>query len=90
MWDVIASCDIVGSADSSIKNAVYNDLDVIFSSCDIKAVYTIGNLSHKLYNLSKEKNNYKLNATLLPSTSPANAQKSVLDLIKAFSVLKNV
>ena len=90
MWDVIASCDIVGSADSSIKNVAYNNLDVIFANCDIKAVYTVGNLAHKLYNLSKTKNGYQLDAVSLPSTSPANAQKSVVDLVKAFSVLKTV
>ena len=26
IWDVIASCDIVGSSDSSIKNVVPNDI----------------------------------------------------------------
>lgn len=90
MWDVIASCDIVGSSDSSIKNAVYNDLSVIFSVCDIKSVYTVGNLAYKLYNLSKKQNGYKLDAISLPSTSPANAQKSVSDLVNAFSALKKI
>lgn len=32
LWDVIASCDVTGSADASIKNVVPNDLSVILSS----------------------------------------------------------
>ena len=29
LWDVIASCDIVGSADSAIKNETPNDIGII-------------------------------------------------------------
>lgn len=89
MWDVIASCEIKGSSDSSIKNVLYNDLDVIFSQCDVKAVFTLGNLAYKSYLKSKEKNGYMLDAVLLPSTSPANAGVSLNSLIEKFSIIKN-
>ena len=36
VWDVIKSCDIEGSSDSSIKNAVPNDLSEIFAAADIQ------------------------------------------------------
>ncbi|MCR5732788.1 MAG: DNA-deoxyinosine glycosylase, partial [Sphaerochaetaceae bacterium] len=40
LWDVIASCDITGSSDSSIKNVKANDLSVILDNADIKAIFT--------------------------------------------------
>ena len=36
LWDVIASCEITGSADSSIRNVVPNDLRPILEQADIK------------------------------------------------------
>ena len=39
VWDVIKSCDIEGSSDSSIKNVVANDIDVIISEANIKQIY---------------------------------------------------
>ena len=39
LWDVIASCDIEGSSDSSIKNVVANDLNKIIDTCDIKQIF---------------------------------------------------
>ena len=72
LWDVIKSCDIIGSADNSIKNVVPNNLDVILKNAKIEKIYVNGNQALNLYNkyllphLSGE-------AILLPSTSPANA-----------------
>ena len=31
LWDVVASCDIIGSSDSSIRNVKANDMDVIIN-----------------------------------------------------------
>lgn len=72
IWDVIASCDIAGSIDSSIKNVIPCDLMQIFGNCDIQAVFANGKTAEKLYN------RYSLPVTgreiqVLPSTSPANA-----------------
>lgn len=36
LWDVIASCDIYGSADSSIKNAVPNDIGFIIENSKVR------------------------------------------------------
>ena len=49
LWDVIASCDVMGSADASIKNVVPNDLSVILSTANITHVCTNGQRAHKLY-----------------------------------------
>ncbi len=72
LWDVIKSCDVSGSADSSIKNVVPNDLSIIFNECDIKKIFVNGKKAESLYKkfLQKETG---IEAVVLPSTSPANA-----------------
>lgn len=49
LWDVIASCDIVGSSDSSIKNVKENDINVILKSAAIKAIYLNGGKAYELF-----------------------------------------
>ena len=79
VWDVIASCDIIGSADSSIRNAKPNDIEIILSAADIKAIFVNGKTAEKYYNkYLKEKVHRE--AILLPSTSPANAKLTLEDL----------
>lgn len=69
LWDVLESCDISGAEDSSIKNAVPNDLRLIIDSCPIRAVFTTGKKAHALYG----KHFPDLPPDIcLPSTSPAN------------------
>ena len=87
LWDVIASCDITGSSDSSIKNVVPNDLTEILENADIKQIFVNGKTAEKYYNkyirdtISKE-------AICLPSTSPANAGWSIDKLITAWQIVK--
>ena len=50
LWDVIASCDITGSSDSSIKNVVANDLREILDNADIKQIFVNGKTAEKYYN----------------------------------------
>lgn len=72
LWDVIASCEIIGSSDSSITNAVPNDLSLIFKTAKIEKVFCNGTKSYELYQkYIFPQNNIK--AEKLPSTSPANA-----------------
>ena len=49
LWDVIASCEIVGSSDQSIRNAIPNDLTPILASARIERIYTNGGTAHRLY-----------------------------------------
>lgn len=81
LWDVIQSCDIIGSSDSSIRNVVPNDLTEIFDTADIQAVYCNGAKSYQYYEKYQEK---KLGrkAVKLPSTSPANAAFSLDKLME--------
>ncbi len=76
LWDVIGECDISGSADSSIRNAVPNDVGIILRKARIKAVFVNGKTAEKLYAKHLEKAT-KIKAVYLPSTSPANAAWSV-------------
>lgn len=80
VWDVIHSCDIVGSSDSSIKNVVANDLSRILETADIRQIYVNGKKAEQLYK------KYILpvvrrETICLPSTSPANAAWSLEKLI---------
>lgn len=72
LWDVIASCEIVGSSDASIRNAEPNDLGAILSHAPIEHVYTNGGTAHRLYCRYLQPQTGR-EATCLPSTSPANA-----------------
>ncbi len=86
LWDVIASCDITGSSDSSIKNVVPNDLSLILDNADIKQIFVNGKTAEKYYN-KYIKNSIKRNAFTLASTSPANAAWSVDRLIEEWRVI---
>lgn len=73
LWDVISSCEITGSSDSSIKNVVPNDISEILKNSRIKRIYVNGKTSEKYYNkYMRERTG--INAVCLPSTSPANAK----------------
>lgn len=86
VWDVIASCDIEGSSDSSIKNAVPNDFSFILKTAPIRQIYTNGGTAYKLYHKYCEKVT-GIKAMKLPSTSPANASYSLDRLISEWKVI---
>lgn len=87
VWDVIASCEITGSSDASIRDVVPNDLSRILSCADISAIYTNGGKAHELYQKYIFPQNGRP-AGLLPSTSPANAGYSLERLAEAWKVLR--
>ena len=87
LWDVIASCDITGSSDSSIKNVVANDLTDILKNADIRQIFVNGKTAEKYYN-KYIRNTIGREAVCLPSTSPANAGWRVEKLVDAWSVIK--
>ena len=88
IWDVIASCDIEGSSDSSIKNAVPNDFSFILKTAPIRQIYTNGGTAYKLYHKYCEKVT-GFEAVKLPSTSPANASYSLERLIRQWNQISN-
>lgn len=87
LWDVIASCEIAGSSDASIRNAMPNDLSPILETASIRQVFTNGGTAHRLY----RKYVYPLTGREdipLPSTSPANAARSLDALVDAWEIVR--
>ena len=87
LWDVIQSCDIKGSSDSSIKNVEPTELRKILDASNIKQIYANGSKAGQLYK------KYQLpltgmEAVVLPSTSPANAAWSLERLCEAWRKIK--
>ena len=87
IWDVIQSCDIKGSSDSSIKNVTPTDLASIVEQSRITKVFCNGKTSGKLYEKYQSKR-VGIDAMILPSTSPANAAYSLERLMDAWRVIK--
>lgn len=86
IWDVIQSCEIKGSSDSSIQNVIVNDIATLLNKTSIEYIYTNGKKSHQLYQkyclpLTKKED------ICLPSSSPANAQYSIERLIEEWKVI---
>lgn len=87
VWDVIASCEIEGSSDSSIRNVVPNDLTKILETADIRQIFCNGATSYNLYRKYTEGTTGR-KAIRLPSTSPANAGCSLEKLIEQWSIIR--
>lgn len=87
LWDVIASCDIAGSSDASIRNAVPNDLTPILETASIRQIFTNGRNGPpavpEIYLPAHRRED-----TVLPSTSPANAARSLDALIDAWQPVR--
>lgn len=86
VWDVIQSCDIEGSSDSSIRNVVPNDLNVILGSAPIRQIFVNGATAYKYFTKYQK----HLSAVRLPSTSPANAAFSLEKLIEEWQIIRDV
>ena len=81
-----ASCRIEGASDSSIRDAVPTDLSVLLAHAPIRAVFCNGQTAFRLYGRYQEQET-GLPATLLPSTSPANAAYSIPRLLESWRII---
>ena len=87
LWDCVASCEIRGSSDASIRAVKPNDLSPILTAAPIRRIYCNGGASYALY----EKLLYPatgIRAEKLPSTSPANAAWTPERLTEAWRVIR--
>ena len=75
LWDTIASCDIEGSSDTSIKNVVPNDISIILVTAKIEKIFCNGGKSYETY-MKYIYPTVGIRPVKLPSTSPANAARS--------------
>lgn len=87
VWDVIASCEIQGSADSSIKDVVPTDLSEILAQAPVRRIYVNGKKAEQLYRKYQAKQT-GIEAVCLPSTSPANAAWGMERLVEAWQVIR--
>ncbi len=90
LWDVLASCDIQGAADSSIKNAVPNDFAEIFRKAKIRRVFCAGQTAFKLWQkhcAALYEPFCQQSAACLPSPSPANAAWSFDRLLAEWKII---
>ena len=88
VWDVIQSCEIVGSSDSSIRDVVANDLSVILDAADIRQIFVNGRKAEELYKKYIAPRIGR-DAVCLPSTSPANAAWSVERLVSEWKKIND-
>ncbi len=87
LWDVIASCEIVGSSDSSIKNVIVNDISFIVNNSNIKYIFTTGKKAYNLYNKYLEES-VGIKAIYLPSTSPTYKLMTYEEKLKNYGQIK--
>ena len=86
LWDVIAQCEITGSSDASVKNAVPVDITQVLDAAPIRRVICNGALAAKLYQQHLLAIT-GIEAITAPSTSPANAAWSLPRLTAAWGAL---
>ena len=49
LWDVLASCEIAGASDSSIRNAKPNDLSIVLSASQVRTIFVTGKTAQRYY-----------------------------------------
>ena len=86
LWDVIAECEITGSADSTIKNVVPNDISGILNESQISRIFVNGKTAFKYYRKYIEQE-VGIKAVCLPSTSPANANFTFDMLVESWKAI---
>ena len=87
MWDVIHSCIIEGSSDSSIRNVKTNDIAGLVQKSDIQLIVTTGKKAAALY---EQYIHLDIPHVSLPSTSAANAKMKLAELINEYQKIKEV
>ncbi len=83
LYDVIGSCDIQGSSDSSIRNVVPTDLSAILQTTSNIPIFGNGGTAFRLYQKHQQKKT-GIPMVMLPSTSPANAAWNLERLTEAW------
>lgn len=88
LWDVIESCEINGSSDSSISNVKVNDIKGLLDKSEINTVFTTGKKAHELY-MKYIYPSLGIEDINLPSTSSANARLKLDELVSTYRVIMN-
>jgi hypoxanthine-DNA glycosylase len=83
LWDVLSSCEISGSDDSSIRNPIFNDIAALINNRPIEKILCNGKKSHSLC----VQLGLPVPVLCVPSTSPANAAWNLECLIEAWKAV---
>jgi double-stranded uracil-DNA glycosylase len=83
LWDVLKSCQIEGSQDSTIRRAVPNDLSKLLRNAPIRRIFANGQTAGRIYQASCLPGT-GIPCEILPSTSPANGRYSLAALCEAW------
>ena len=84
LYDSVEECDILGSSDAHVQNVIPSDIEGLIKGTKILKIFCNGNASYKYFT----KYHPTLTATLLPSTSPANASWTYEKLLAAWEIIK--
>ena len=88
LWDVCAECEISASSDASIKSVRANDIDGLLKKTAIQQIFTNGTTASTLYRRLVEPS-LGICDVRLPSTSPANAAKTIDALVAEWEIIKS-
>ena len=91
LLDVLASCQIEGAADSSIRQEIPNDFSQILSESKIRQVFFTGQTAAALWKkhcAALYEKDFNLTVHTLPSTSPANARFTLENLIEEYKIVR--
>lgn len=90
LWDIVKTCNIEGSKDSSIKVHDFNDIKSLLPLTNIKMIIANGtkaySLTQKYYKAQKDFSPIMQSVCIkkLPSTSPSNARYTLEKLIECY------
>lgn len=87
LWDVIASCTITGSSDTSIRDVTVNNIQELADRTQIRTVFTTGSKAASLYRKYVVCDREHI---ALPSTSGANARMRLDDLAAAYQIIREI
>lgn len=84
LWDVIHSCRITGSSDTSIRDVTVNDIEGLVTETSLRCIFTTGKKASSLY---ERYIHLPIEHIGLPSTSSANASMRKEDLIQVYRII---
>lgn len=87
LWDVIESCDIIGSSDSSIRNVQINDIAGIAKEAQLSFICCNGDKAYRLFTKYMAEKVAGIPVYKLPSTSPANAACKMEQLVEEWQAV---
>ena len=85
LWDVIASCNRIGSLDSNIQNEKPNNILKLLDNYKIEKICLNGNKAYSAFKRYFPELLTHYECYKLPSTSPANARYNLEDLYNEWS-----